>query len=139
MTNGGNLYRHISFGIAVFYSLGDSGCTGIGKWPRGPAIIQSVEFSISQVYLANDLPGGSDGKEYTCNAGDQGSIPRLGRVPGGGHGNRFQYSCLENPLVQTGYSPWGRKELDTTERLSTEQVYLTMEPLFHRMVLRHRV
>ena len=74
MTNGGNLYRHISFGIAVFYSLGDSGCTGIGKWPRGPAIIQSVEFSISQVYLANDLPGGSDGKEYTCNAGDQGSI-----------------------------------------------------------------
>ena len=27
-----------------------------------------------------------------------GSIPRLGRSPGGGHGNQLQYSCLENPM-----------------------------------------
>ena len=33
------------------------------------------------------LPGGSDGKEYACNAGDPGPIPGLGRSPGGGHGN----------------------------------------------------
>ena len=33
------------------------------------------------------FPGGSAGKEPTCNAGDQGSIPGLGRSPGGGHGN----------------------------------------------------
>ena len=33
-----------------------------------------------------------------CNAGDLGSIPGLGRSPGGGHGNPLQYSCLENPL-----------------------------------------
>ena len=32
-----------------------------------------------------------------CNAGDPGSIPGLGRSPGGGHGNPLQYSCLENP------------------------------------------
>ena len=36
--------------------------------------------------------GGSDGKESSCNAGDQGSIPGLGRSPGGGHGNLFQCS-----------------------------------------------
>jgi len=30
-------------------------------------------------------------------AGDMGSIPGLGRLPGGGHGNPLQYSCLENP------------------------------------------
>ena len=30
--------------------------------------------------------------------GDGGSVPRLGRSPGGGHGNPLQYSCLENPL-----------------------------------------
>ena len=42
------------------------------------------------------FPGGSDGKEYTCNAGHLGSIPGLGRSPGGGHGNPLQYSCLEN-------------------------------------------
>ena len=33
------------------------------------------------------FPGGSDGKESACNVGDLGSIPGLGRSPGGGHGN----------------------------------------------------
>ena len=33
------------------------------------------------------FPGGSDGKESTCNAGDLGSVPELGRSAGGGHGN----------------------------------------------------
>ena len=54
--------------------------------------------------------------------GDLGSIPGLGRFPGGGHGNPLQYSCLENPHEQrslVGYSPWGCKESDTTEWLST--------------------
>ena len=32
------------------------------------------------------------------NAGDAGLIPGSGRSPGGGHGNPFQYSCLENPM-----------------------------------------
>ena len=41
------------------------------------------------------FPGGSDGKESACNAGDLGLIPGLGRSPGGGHGNPLQYSCLE--------------------------------------------
>ena len=40
------------------------------------------------------FPGDSDGKESACNAGDLGSIPRLGRSPGGGYGNPLQYSCL---------------------------------------------
>ena len=44
------------------------------------------------------FPGGSDGKECPCNEGDPGSIPGLGRYPGGGHGNPLQYSCLENPV-----------------------------------------
>ena len=44
------------------------------------------------------FPGGSDGKESTCNVQDLGLIPELGRSPGGGHGNPLQYSCLENPL-----------------------------------------
>ena len=49
---------------------------------------------------------------------DMGSIPGLGRSPGGGQGNPLQYSCLENPHGQrglAGYSPWGRKESDTAE------------------------
>ena len=44
------------------------------------------------------FPGGSDSKEPTCNAGDPGSIPGLGRSPERGHGNPLQCSCLENPM-----------------------------------------
>ena len=49
---------------------------------------------------------------------DSGSIPGLGRSPGGGHGNPLLYSCLENPHGQrslAGYSPWSHKESDATE------------------------
>ena len=62
--------------------------------------------------------GGSDGKASACNAGDLGSIPGLGRSPGGVHGNPLQYSCLENPHGQRSWQAavqWGCKELDTTE------------------------
>ena len=68
------------------------------------------------------FPGGSTGKESACNVGDLDLILGLGRSPGGGHGNPIQYSCLENPHGHrslVGYSPWGCKEWDTTEQLST--------------------
>ena len=42
------------------------------------------------------FPGGSDGKESACNAGDPGSIPGFGRSPGEGNGHPVQYSCLKN-------------------------------------------
>ena len=61
-------------------------------------------------------------KESACNAGGLDLIPGLRRSPRGGHGNPLQYSCLENPMDrgawQATYGPWGRKESDTTERLS---------------------
>ena len=44
------------------------------------------------------FPGGSDGKESACNAGDLGSIPGLGRYLGEGNGYPLQFSCLENPV-----------------------------------------
>ena len=72
------------------------------------------------------FPAGSDGKESACNAGDLGSAPGVGRSPGGRHGNPVQHSCLENPhgwRNLAGYSPWGHKESDMTERLSTAQNY----------------
>ena len=77
---------------------------------------------LTAVFLG--FPCGSDGKESTCNAGDLGSLPGLGRSPGGGHGNPLQYSCLENPHGQMslmGYSPQGHKDSDMHERLSTAQ------------------
>ena len=59
-------------------------------------------------------------KNPSANAGDTGSIPGSGISPGEGNGNPVQYSYLENPMDRgtwLGYSPWGRKESDTTERL----------------------
>ena len=68
--------------------------------------------------LNKDLPVGfpssSDGKESACNSGDPGSIPGLGRSPGGGQGNLLQYSCLENPHgqrslvgIKVWHTEWG--------------------------------
>ena len=44
------------------------------------------------------FPAGSDGKASGYNAGDPGSIPRLGISPGEGNDNPLQHSCLENPM-----------------------------------------
>ena len=67
------------------------------------------------------FPCGSDDKESTCNTGDLGSIPGLGRSPGEGN--------LPTPVFWPGefhglYSPWGHKELDTTEWLSLTSIML---------------
>ena len=59
------------------------------------------------------FPGGSDGKETTCNMRDLSLIPGLGRSPGGGHGNPLKYSCLENPMDRGAWRD--RKESDTAE------------------------
>ena len=43
-----------------------------------------------------NFPGGSDGKESACNAGNPSLIPEFGRSPREGNNNPLQYSCLEN-------------------------------------------
>ena len=77
--------------------------TGLGH-ERAPQVVQVVK----------NQPANGDIR-------NTGSIPGLGRSPGGGHGNPLQYSCLEKPLDKqslAGYSPWGLEELDTTEATS---------------------
>ena len=44
------------------------------------------------------FPGGSVVTNLSANAGDSGSIPNLGRSPGGGNGHPLEYSCLEKPM-----------------------------------------
>ena len=65
------------------------------------------------------FPGGSDGKEFACNAGDLGSTPELGRPPRRGNGNPLLYSCLENSMV--GFGSRGRKESDMSEQVTHTQ------------------
>ena len=62
------------------------------------------------------FPGGSDGKEASCNVGDLGLIPGLGRSPGEGIGYPLQYFGLENSMECVVHG--GDKESDMSERLS---------------------
>ena len=85
-------------------------------------------YDINKCISYTGLPGGSDGKESTYNAGDPGLIPGSGRspregwqptpvfLPGESHGQRS--------LV--GHSLWGHKELDTTEQLTHKQINISM-------------
>ena len=71
--------------------------------------------------VTRGFPGGSDGEESSCSAGDPGSIPGLGRSPGEENGNPLQDPCLEKSHGQrslVGCNPWGSKESGTTERLT---------------------
>ena len=60
------------------------------------------------------FPCGSAGKESSCNVGDLGLIPGLGRCPGEGKNYPLQYSGLQNSM---DYCPWTHRELDTTKQL----------------------
>ena len=71
--------------------LGEA-CGRSETWALRPQIPCDFES-----FSSAGLPGGSDGKESACSAGDPSSIPWLGRSPGVGNGNPLQYSCLENP------------------------------------------
>ena len=65
------------------------------------------------------FPGGSEGKESACNAGDLDSLPGSGIFSGEGNGKSLQYSGeFHGQRTLEGYSPWGRKESDMTEQLS---------------------
>ena len=93
------------------------------------------------------FPGDSVVKNPPASAGDVSSIPGSGRSPGVGNGNPRQYSCLENlhgKRSLVGYRPWGLKESDTTERLSTarnnrDQIYFPAlnKQNSSQMVFRH--
>ena len=92
--------------------MGFSGCPLQWKQSLNHWTTREVPESTEFLYTNNKLsekeigktipfmgfPGGSDGKESSCNAGDLGLIPLLGRSPGGGHSNPLRYSCLENPM-----------------------------------------
>ena len=75
------------------------------------------------IILSIGVPGGSYGKESSCNVGDLGSTPGLERSPGEGNGNPLQYSCLENLMDRGAW--WAKvhvlQRVDMTEQLSIAQ------------------
>ena len=83
--------------------------------------VRGTDFELEEVHILWASQVVPVVRNLPVNAGDVrgvGLILGLGKSPGGGHGDPFQYSCLENPHSQrslTGYSPWGHKESDMTE------------------------
>ena len=78
----------------------------------------------------NVQPGGSAGKESTCNVGDLGLISGLGRCPGKGKGYSLQYSYLGNPMdrgawwaIAHGVSKRVNQDLATKEHLKVKVVH----------------
>ena len=126
--------KNLFLGLMLSFSF--SNCLWLECRNAVDLCILTYWFTVYYVYyhvtLVNSLinssfPGGSDGKESACNAGDLGLIPGLGRSPGGGHGDPLQYSCLENTHGQrslVGYIPWGLKESDPTEQLNTHTAFV---------------
>ena len=93
---------------------------------------ENTEGFEGQVHDRMDLAGRTSSKESACNARDVGSIPRLGRSPGGGYGNPLQYSCLENPIdrgacratVHSVAKSWTQlKQLSTYAGMGMEDIY----------------
>ena len=70
--------------------------TGAFSWQNSVSLCTASFCKAKFACYSKCSPGGSDGKVSACNAGDLGSVPGLGRSPGEGNGNPFQYSCLEN-------------------------------------------
>ena len=89
----------------------------------------------SKFYLSSCFLGGSVVKNPSANAGDSGSIPGLGRFPGGGHGNPLQYSCLENPMDRGAWraTVHGVTESDVTEELTTSNSVPSIRHILQRM------
>ena len=70
-----------------------------------------------------DLPGGSDDKEFACNAGDSGLIPGSGRSAGERNGNPLQYSCLENSMDRGAWQAIAHGVTKSQTRLSDEHFH----------------
>ena len=73
-------------------------CGWVDKWVGKGMAGWTDDSFIHVVKNCTGFPGGSDGKEFSCSAGDLGSIPQLGRSPGEGNGYPLQHSCLENSM-----------------------------------------
>ena len=102
---------------------------GVGKWDGKTRSFgelktlyndnRTIRDNRAYVKKWRGFPDGSAGKESACNAGDTGdvgSIPGLGRSPGGSHGKPLQYSCVENPMARGAWQATvhGGRESDMT-------------------------
>ena len=92
--------RDWAWSMTLNYSWGEPG-NGMSHWVLYRQMLRRNSGECCLLGI-NDhkrsFPGGADGKEAACNAGNPVSIPESWRSPGEGNGNPLQYSYLENPM-----------------------------------------
>ena len=123
--------QHPHIGLSLVLLLWPSFCFPLDQ-VKGPSGLTLCSFSLHMVItdLAVSptkpwLPGWLSGKESACK--EMGLIPGLGKSSGGGHGNPFQYSCLESPMDRGGW--WATvhgvaKSRTPLKQLNTAHFYL---------------
>ena len=88
----------------------------ITSWQIDEEEMETVRDFISLSNNGKGFPGGSDGEESTCEAGDLGLIPGSGRSSGEGNGYPLQYSCLETPMDKGAWQA-------TVHRVAKSQIW----------------
>ena len=84
--------------------------------------IKKKKFNVG-LLISTSLVAQTEKRPSVYNAGDLGLIPGSGRFPGEGNGNPLQYSCLENPMDEGAWCPWGRKILQMNVLKSTTNIF----------------
>ena len=90
--------KYWSFSFSIIPSKEIPGQLGLYKFRSSFRSNQKPFLLFKQLFNTWGFPGGSDGKESACNAGDPSSKPGLRRSPREGNSYPLQYSCLENPM-----------------------------------------
>ena len=96
--------------------------------PLPSRVTPSRASRICGYHSHSGFPGGSDGKQSACNAGDLSSIPGWEGSPGEGNGNPLQYSCLENAMDEGAWQATAHRVTKSQMRLSD----YTLTPIYHR-------
>ena len=115
--------------------------SGSWRWTKKPGVLQSMGLQRVGHDWVTELnwgtlegfPSSSDGKESACQYRRPGSVPELGRSPGEGNGNPFQYSGLENSMDKGVWQDIVHRvaESDRTERLTLSLSQELWKPFLH--------
>ena len=89
----------------------------------------------NKLNIYGGFPGGSEVKASACNVGDLGLIPGLGRSPGEGNSNPFQYSCLENPM--DGGAWWATVHGVAKSQTQFERLHFTSSNIYDLCLFLH--
>ena len=123
-------------GVTAFWPV--PSITVLGWWTKSAGTLCTLmsapdKDSVCFYYLHRwgvGFPGGVSDKERACDAG---SVPGLGRSPGGRHGNPLQYSCLENSMDRGPGRATVHGVAKSWTRLSEQFIFSSVQSEIHHL------